>query len=127
MASLDVEFLFTNILLDETIKNAVDDLFSNNIYQGKVSKSDLYCLLKLVTSESSLIFDNILYKQIDGAWVRLISTLANAIITKNFGSIIVHQNLKLLYTEDMLTTYFCLSQKVICYCSLEYVNTRQKF
>ena len=71
MASLDVEFLFTNILQDETIKNAVDDLFSNNIYQGKVSKSDLYCLLKLVTSESSLIFDNILYKQIDGAWVRL--------------------------------------------------------
>ena len=52
MASLDVELLFTNILIDETIKNAVDDLFSSNIYRGKLSKSELYYLLKLATSES---------------------------------------------------------------------------
>ena len=31
MASLDVESLFTNIPVDETIKNAVDDLFSSNM------------------------------------------------------------------------------------------------
>ena len=40
MASLDVESLFTKISLDKTIKNGVDDLFSNNVYQGKISKSD---------------------------------------------------------------------------------------
>ena len=40
MASLDVESLFTKIPLDKTIKNAVDDLFSNNVYQGKLSKSN---------------------------------------------------------------------------------------
>ena len=34
MASLDVESLFINIPIDETIKNAVDDMFSNNILQG---------------------------------------------------------------------------------------------
>ena len=32
VASLDVESLFTNIPVDETIKNAVDDLFSSNMY-----------------------------------------------------------------------------------------------
>ena len=32
MASLDVGSLFTNIPIDETIKNAVDDLFSSNMY-----------------------------------------------------------------------------------------------
>ena len=36
------------------------------MYQGKLSKSDLYYLLKLGTSESCFIFDNILYKQIGG-------------------------------------------------------------
>ena len=34
MASLDVESLFTNIPVDETIKNAVDDLFSSNCIKG---------------------------------------------------------------------------------------------
>ena len=56
----------TNIPVDETIKNAVDDLFSSNMYLGKLSQGELYYLLKLATSESSFIFDNTLYKQIDG-------------------------------------------------------------
>ena len=82
MASLDVESLFTSISIDETIKNAVGDLFSNNIYQRKFSKSDLYYLLKLATSESSFIFDSILYKQIDGVSMDLPlgPTLANAFL-----------------------------------------------
>ena len=82
MASLDVESLFTNIPMDETIKNAVDDLFSSDIYRGKLSKSELYYLLKLATSESSFVFDNILYKQIDGVPMGspLGSTLANAFL-----------------------------------------------
>ena len=33
---------------------------------GKLSRKDLYELLKLATTESSFIFDNKLYKQIDG-------------------------------------------------------------
>ena len=66
MASLDVESLFFNIPLEETIKNCVNDLFSNNIYSGKLSRKDLYDLLKLATTESSFIFDNKFYKQIDG-------------------------------------------------------------
>ena len=52
MANLDVESLFTNIPIDETIKNAVDDLFSSNMYRGKLSKSEFCYLLKLATSES---------------------------------------------------------------------------
>ena len=82
MASLDVKSLFTKIPIDETIKNAVDDLFSSNVYRGKLSKSELYYLLKLATSESSFIFDNILYKQIDGVAMGLPlgPTLANAFL-----------------------------------------------
>ena len=76
MASLDVESLCTNISIDETIKNAVDDLFSSNMYRGKLSKSKIYYLLKLAMSESPFTFDNILYKQIDG--IAMDSSLGHA-------------------------------------------------
>ena len=42
MASLDVESLFINITVEETSKNSVNDLFSNNLYSGKLSRKDLY-------------------------------------------------------------------------------------
>ena len=82
IASLDAESLFTNISLEETVKNCVNDLFSNNFYSGKLSRKNLYDLLKLATTESSFIFDNKLYKQIDGVAMGspLGPTLANAFV-----------------------------------------------
>ena len=82
MASLDVELLFTNIPLEETIKNCVNDLFSSNFYSGKLSRKDLYDLLKIATTESSFIFDNKLYKQVDGVAMGspLVPTLGNAFL-----------------------------------------------
>ena len=62
MASLDVELLITNTPSEIAFKNSVNsDLFSNNFYSGKLSRKDLYDLLKLATTESSFIFDNKLY------------------------------------------------------------------
>ena len=78
MASLDVESLFTNIPLEKTIKNCVNDLFSNSFHSGKLSRKDLYELLTLATSESSFIFDNKLYKQTDGVATSL--KLANTFL-----------------------------------------------
>ena len=66
MASLDVESLFTNIPLNETINNCVSDLHNKNLYNGKLSKRDLFKLVETAASESSFIFDYILYRQIDG-------------------------------------------------------------
>ena len=55
------------------------------MYRGKLSKNELYYLLKSATSESSLIFDNILYKQIDDVAMGspLGPTLANAFLCHN--------------------------------------------
>ena len=82
MASLDVESLFTNIPLKETINNCVSDLHNKNLYNGKLNKSDLFKLLKRATSESSFILDFLLYKQIDGVAISspLGPTLANAFL-----------------------------------------------
>ena len=57
MASLDVESLFTNIHLKETINNCVNDLHNKNIYNGKLSKSNLFKLMETAKNESSFIFD----------------------------------------------------------------------
>ena len=82
MASLDVESLFTNIPLNETINNCVSDLHNKNLYNGKLSKRDLFKLLETATSESSFIFDYLLYKQVDRVAMDspLGPTLANAFL-----------------------------------------------
>ena len=82
MASLDVESLFTNIPLKETINNCVNDLHNKTLYNGKLNKSNLFKLLETATSESSFIFDFLLYKQIDGVAMGspLGPTLANAFL-----------------------------------------------
>ena len=82
MASLDVESLFINIPLKETINICVSDLHNKNLYNGKLNKSDLFKLLETATSESSFIFNFLLYKQIDGVAMGspLGPTLANAFL-----------------------------------------------
>ena len=51
MASLDVESLFTNISLDETIENCINDLFSNNDTVHNFIKENLKGLLKFASYE----------------------------------------------------------------------------
>ena len=67
MGSLDIDSLFTNITLEETIAICTSDLFKNsNIVNGLKKKVNLKSL-SLATKKSYFIFNNILYKRIDGA------------------------------------------------------------
>ena len=68
--------------MEETIKNCVNYLFSNNFLSGKLTRKDLHDLLKLAKTESPFIFDNKLYKQIEGIVMGspLGPTLANAFL-----------------------------------------------
>ena len=66
MASLDVKSLPTNILSQETVSNAVQDLFHVHHYRGNLSKDDLKSLLSMATTQSIFVFNDQLYRQIDG-------------------------------------------------------------
>ena len=82
MASLEVKSLFTNNPLKETINNCLSDLHDSNLYKRELNKPDLFKLLKTTTSESSFIFEFILYKQVDGVTMGFPSgpTLANVLL-----------------------------------------------
>ena len=83
MGSLDVDSLFTNIPLDETIDICINKLFENTDTVESFKKSELKQLLCLATKESYFIFNSLLYKQIDAVAMGspLRSFLGNAILS----------------------------------------------
>ena len=57
MTSFDIESLFTNIPLEETINICVDKLFENNTKVNNLTKESFRSLLELATLDSFFIFD----------------------------------------------------------------------
>ena len=64
MASFDIDSLFTNVPLLETIRIILDKVNEGEFYG--LTKNILGDLLKFATSESLFLFDNVMYNQIDG-------------------------------------------------------------
>ena len=79
MGSLDVDSLFTNIPLEETINICANTLFENMEKVEGLSKIEFKELLSLATKESHFISNGKLYKQVDGVTMGspLGPTLAN--------------------------------------------------
>ena len=66
MASLDVESLFTNIPLVETIKICCDSLYKNQEFLCNFSKKQFEKLLRAALSNFYFLFDGIVNQQFDG-------------------------------------------------------------
>ena len=83
MASLDIEALFTNLPLDETLNICEELLFErNNLVKG-LTRSEFRNLLELATKENLILFDDNYYRQIDGVAMGspLGPTLANIFLS----------------------------------------------
>ena len=65
MSSFDVDSLFTNIPLNETIDICCDELFRSRDKVSDMSKEEFRILLELATKESFILFNNQYYKQIE--------------------------------------------------------------
>ena len=66
MGSLDVDSLFTNIPLEETINICTNLIYDNvDVIEG-INKFEFKNLLSLATQESYFLFNDVLYKQKDG-------------------------------------------------------------
>ena len=82
MGNLDIDSLFTNILIEESIEIYTNNLFNNrNIVQGL--KKWFKDLLSSATKNLYFLVNNILYKQIDGVATgsSLGPSVANAFLT----------------------------------------------
>ena len=82
VGSLDVDLLFTNIPVEETVNICTESIYDQNDSIEGLNKSEFKELLSLATKESYLIFNDILCKQIDGVAMGspLGSTLANVFL-----------------------------------------------
>ena len=82
MASLDIDSLFTNVPLDETINLCINELFKCDNKTCGMSKTEMFEMLSLTTKESIILYDNSFYSQIDGVSMGspLGPTLANAFL-----------------------------------------------
>ena len=61
MASLDVESLFTNIPLEETIKICCDSLYKNQKLLSKINKNQFEKHLKAELCNNYFLFDGTVY------------------------------------------------------------------
>ena len=82
MASFDIESLLTNISLKETIDLCLDILFTNTANVNGITKDYFHELLSICMSESLVLFDGKIYKQVDGVAMGspLNPTLANVFL-----------------------------------------------
>ena len=63
MGSIDIDSLFTDIPLEETIEISTNELFKNNSIVHGFKKSELKNLQYLTMKESHFIFSNIFITQ----------------------------------------------------------------
>ena len=82
MTSFDIESLFTNIPMQETIDLCVENLFKDKTHVDNLSKDSFRELLTRAMSESLTLFDQEFYKQHDGVAMGfpLGPTLANVFL-----------------------------------------------
>ena len=102
MASLDVESLFTNIPLEETINISCDSLFCNEAKINNFNRNDLEKLFRMALQNNFFNFDGKIYKQTDGVAMGspLGPSLANAFLC-------FHEQIWLNdYLEDSKPVYY---------------------
>lgn len=129
MSSFDVDSLFTNIPLDETIEICCDELFRSRNTVSGLSKEEFRILLELATKESFILFNGQYYKQTDGVAMGspLGPTLANIFLChheKNWLNQCPNE-FKPFYFKRYVDDIFCLfSDEQHVQSFLGYLNTR---
>ena len=115
MCSFDVDALFTNIPLDETITICCNELFKGKHHRAKISgltKKQFRSLLELATKESFILFNGKYYKQTDGVAMGspLGPTLANIFLCHHEKSWLQQcpTEFKPVYFKRYVDDIFCL-------------------
>lgn len=132
MTSYDVDSLFTNIPLNETISICVDKLyFRDDFLLNGLSKKEFRSLLELATKESLFLFNKEYYSQTDGVAMGspLGPTLANVFLC-HYEEIWLKScpiQFKPTYYKRYVDDIFCLFESEIHANQFQkYLNSRHK-
>ena len=135
LISFDVESLFTNIPLSETIDLAVETIFKHNP-ELPISKVNLRELFTFATSQTHFLFNGLFYDQYDGVAMGspLAPILANLFMGYHeeqwIGS---YKDSQLLYYRRFVDDNFCLfhneqdAMKFLSYLNSRHPNIRFTF
>ena len=131
VASLDVDSLFTNVPLDETIKTCIDELFKSDMTASGLNKKEMFEMLSLTLKESIILFDNKYYSQIDGVAMGspLGPTLANIFLCYHESNWLKDcpKNFKPIYYKRYVDNIFVLLNKPEhAQFFLEHINKKHK-
>ena len=113
MGSLDIDSLFSNILLEETFEICTNEHFQQSETVECLSKTEFKELLSLASKNSHFICDGRLYKQIDGVAMGspIGPTLANAFLVYHKKNWLEHCPLEYTplqyrrYVDDIFVLY----------------------
>ena len=118
MSSLDVDSLFTNIPLNETIQICGNLLFRDNPIVDGLNKEQFEQLLTIATTESLILFDGIYYQQTDGVAMGspLGPTLANVFLCHHEQQWLATcpKHIKPVYYQRYVDDIFILHQNSNC-------------
>ena len=131
LASFDVKSLFTNIPLGETIDICVEECERLNLVPFNLTKKQFRLLLEISVKESVFIFDNQLYKQIDGVAMGspLGPTLANIFLgyhEKKWLADCPVEYRPIKYKRYVDDCFLVFNSKVQADKFLEYLNNKHK-
>ena len=131
MVSIDVDSLFNNDPLDETIKICIDELFKSEMTVSGLNKKEMFEMLSLTLKESIILFDNKYYSQIDGVAMGspLGPTLANIFLCYHESNWLKDcpKDFKPVYYKRYVDDIFVLFNKPKhAQFFLEYMNKKHK-
>lgn len=127
MASLDVDSLFTNIPLNETIDICVQLVFKDSDTVDGLSRNDFRELLTVATTDSFILFDGQYFTQIDGVAMGspLGPTLANIFLGHHETTWLANcpAEFKPLYYRRYVDDIFILFNNIDCLAKFQqYMN-----
>ena len=127
LISLDIQSLFSNIPLKETINLAVDTILKHNA-NFPIKKIDLAKLFSIATSETHFLFQGNIYDQIDGVSMGspLAPVLANLFMGFNEDLWLKdYKNSKVRFYKRYVDDTFCLfDNEADAMLFYEYINSR---
>ena len=116
LCSFDIFSLFTNIPFGETIQICADSLYNSNLTPPIMDKDVFIELMNIATTSVEFIFNNKVYKQIDGVAMGSLPgpALAKIFVGYQEEKLFIDNNQPLIYFRYVDDTFAIIEDEFNC-------------